>query len=145
MANRERGEIPFDHNGEHYTLVLNTAAMAKAQSRLNTRDEKGRIVVTSLEEIQRLVFSGSLEYTLTVFWAGLQKYHAAQFPHPDHAADLCDSDGEGQIVKALLEAFGLSASDPEDVKELNPNPRKAQRKRVNGTGEASSSTPATAA
>lgn len=143
MANRERGEVAFESSGTTYTLVLNTAAMAKAQSRLNTRDEKNRIVVVPLEEIQRLVLSGSLEYTLTVFWAGLQKYHAAEFRHPDDASALCDRDDAGSIVRALLEAFGLSVPDPEDVKELRTeNPQTAQVKAVKKIrGGDSTSTP----
>jgi hypothetical protein len=125
MANPERGEVSFEHEGKTYTLVMNTMALAKLQRHFNTKDAGGRDVIADIEEIDRLIKARSLDHIVASFWAALQKYHP-EIATVEQAAELVDVAG-ARAVSALMEASGLGKIDPRDLEELaKGNPPTAQ-------------------
>lgn len=144
MANPEKGEVLFTHEGKSYTLVLNTMALAKLQRVFNTKDAQGRDVIADIEEIDRLIKARSLNHIVACFWAALQKYHP-EFVTVDQAADLIDQAG-AEATAALMEVSGLGKVDPKDLEELaKGNPQKAQAKRKRKRGDTYTSMHAPAA
>lgn len=148
MANPEKGEVAFQHDGKTYTLVLNTLSAAKLQRLFNTKDNFGRDVIADMQEIDRLVKQGSIEHQIALFWSSLQKHHP-EIVTVDQAADLMDAAG-APAVSALLEAAGLGRIDPKDLEELakgNPpkNPPVAQAKQRRRRGGNFTSMPGPAA
>lgn len=127
MANPEKGEVSFEHEGKVYTLVMNTMALAKLQRQFNTKDASGRDVIADIEEIDRLIKARSLVHIVASFWAALQKHHP-EVATIDQAAELIDVAG-AVAVSALMEASGLGKIDPRDLEELaKGNPPAVQAK-----------------
>jgi hypothetical protein len=141
MANRQQGEVSLRIGDTTYTLKLGTYQMGLAE------DAAGG---ASLETIFSKAAKGSLKFTLVLFWAALQKYHAKEFPTIEAVGDLIDRSGGIMALGAQLKALTASATpDPADLKELGvapgANPPVARARSRRGTGGGSTSRPAPAA
>lgn len=121
MANTEKGEVGFEHEGQSYTLVLSTNALIKLEELFSTKDQ-----IFGIREIEAEVKKGSAKHLRAVFWASLQRYHAQVAPTPEEAGDFMDDVGNPAGL-ALLRLFGIALPDGTDLKELaGPNPLRAQ-------------------
>lgn len=136
MANRQKGEIRFDVDGQAYTLVLNTSVMASLEEHFSTPDNE-----VTWDVIWIRVLRGSVRTIRALIWAMLQQHHPTM--SIEDAARLIDKAGgfEG-LTKVLQQAKQDSTPDPKDVKALgvDKRPRTAQGTRRRGTGACTTST-----
>lgn len=138
MANREKGEIRLDAGGKTYRLVLNTNAMAAAETAISTPERDVR-----WDEVWENSRQGSVRHLRALLFGLLQKWH------PDlttsDVGDLVDEiGGLGGLANVLTALAKAASPDPEDVKALpKPEAEKARpRTAQDGTGARSTETPA---
>jgi hypothetical protein len=120
--NAHKGEVPFEANGQHYTLRFSIDAICA----LEEGTKRGIIALTSdMQNPDKM----SITLARQFLWAGLQE------KHPDltvkEAGELIPAAGGLLAVIALLRE-GLSAAFPKS-KDESPRPQKAGSSK-NGIG-----------
>jgi hypothetical protein len=127
-GNRESGEIDLIVKGRHYVIRPGLKACMQAEALT------GKTTIELMEEAQR----GSVTAAVSLMWAYLQKYHAAEFPSVDEAIVLIEAlGGLEELNKALQAAHDLNMAEkpPSPTKGAGaPDPTSAPV----GTGEKSS-------
>lgn len=137
MANRERGEVSLEVEGQPYVLVLDTNAMCELEDLLSTPERP----VSFVEVIQKVVNGNSMRHLRALVWAALRRHHPTMTVK--EAGDLISRAGGVQAFGEQLNALVNSTQpDPGDVESARP--RKAQA-RKGGTGAISIAKPAASA
>jgi hypothetical protein len=131
MANRERGEVAIEIDGQTYTLRLDLNALAEFEAALSTPIQQ----VTFQEGLQR-VERGQLIAVRAILWAGLRRYHPKLSLM--EAGDLIVKLGGMQNLDTVLKEAVASAMPAPDA-PAQPNPQQARR---SGRGRSFSSEPA---
>lgn len=138
MANPQKGEVPLEIDGRHYTLVLNTNAIASLEAVLSRADRAPVVLSEVLFDMAR----GSQTYTRAFLWACLRQHHKEITI--DQVGNLIDAAGGGEALFGQLAALKRSAvPDPEDAAlARKPDPDRPRRPRQRrGTGAGVTSTP----
>lgn len=147
MANREKGEIGIEIAGTTYTLSMGMNGMA-ALEELFSREGKD----VTFQEVLRRVNAGSLRYQRAFIWAAFHQHHPDLTV--DQVGELIDAAGGiFAFASTLVRLAGGTIPNPEDLRTLGvkpgepgkPGPRKAQARTADGTGTASTVTPAASA
>lgn len=126
MANPERGEVGIDVGGEHYTLKLSFNVAATLQGR--HKKTLGQLL-RDIDDLDAVAIRG-------IFWALLQKHHAAKFKNEEAVGEFIDEAGGVKVVMDKIQEAFMVNSDP--------NPQAAQET-AGGISDNSSSTPAASA
>jgi hypothetical protein len=134
MANREKGQISIEIEGEEYTLSMDLDAMCAVEE-LFSRPER----VATFQQIVDLADRGSMTHLRALIWSVLRTHHPS-LAIKDIGRLVERAGGPQTFLLKLAELAGVSAPDPRDTKELGipETPRKAQARR--GTGARSNST-----
>jgi hypothetical protein len=136
MANPQKGEVPLVVGGRHYTLVLNTNAIATLEAVLSTGD---REVV--LSDVLFSMARGSHRYTRAFVWACLRRDHKEITL--DQTGELIDAAGGPEALFAALADLKRSATpDPDDERLVKAKDKSRPRapRRTRGTGAGLTST-----
>lgn len=122
-ANKERGELALNIEGQSYTLKLTTNAVCEMETL------SGR----TFDQVMLRIQHGSMSDIRLFFWAALQSHHP-KVTLVD-VGDLIDAAGGLGAVKTQLDT--LLGINTEEAKAAAPNPPAAQA----GAGVASTLTP----
>ena len=133
MANRQKGEVALEIEGQTYTLVLDMDAMCQLEDLFST-DKKDATFPEIMEKVQRR----SLRHIRGVIWAALRRHH--KDVTVEQAGELLiAAGGITGLDQQLMKLAESTQPDKEDaVVNGSGRPRKAQR-RTDGTGESSTS------
>lgn len=96
MANRQRGEVTFEANGETWTMKIGTNAMCEIE------EATGK----SISEVGKLLGNektASMSLMRAVFWGSLQEHHDGITLK--QAAGLIDEIGAGEAGALIGKAF----------------------------------------
>jgi hypothetical protein len=140
MANRQKGEVSIEIDGETYTLALTLDAMCQLEDIFSTPQK-----VMTFQEVIDLADKGSTKHLRALIWAALQLHH------PDLAlADVSPlvqkAGGIAVFSLTFLRLAKETFADPVDLEALgvkagaNP-PQASGAKRSRGTGARSISAP----
>jgi hypothetical protein len=139
VANREKGEITITSDGQIYTLVFNTGAMAALEDHYSTPERE----VTFDEAIAK-VLRGSVRGIVALIWAMLQTHHAGVTINK--AAAIIDGAGGltgfGHIVENALREMQPDKADLAAMGAKDPGPQTAGRKARGGRSTAMRVVPA---
>ncbi|HBB81919.1 MAG TPA: hypothetical protein DC031_01280 [Sulfitobacter sp.] len=100
MSVKKRGAIPFEIEGQHYSLALTTNAMCRYQ------DKAGETMLAGLEVLQR--DHGDLMRIRRIFWAALSEVETEE-----DAGDLIDAIGMTKAAEILGQAAFAAFPQPE--------------------------------
>jgi len=144
MANRAKGEVSLEIDGQAYTLIMTTDAMAQLEALFSTPARE-----VTFQQILDRVNAGSVRHIRGFVWAALQRHHPALTVTA--AGELIDAAGGLEGFGAqLLALAGTTTPAPEDLQalgvapEARPHPAQGT-KRQRGTGGRSTATPAASA
>jgi hypothetical protein len=144
MANREKGEVALVIDGQTFTLVLNTNAMAEIEDQLSRLDGKDRnwdfFSARLMDPKKAGVRDGRL-----LRW-GMTREHHPQITLADAGRMVDRAGGMGALANMLLPSAVESATpDQADVEALGlkaGNPPKAQAgRKTAGVGSTSTLAP----
>jgi len=141
MANRERGEVAMEIQGQVYTLVLSTNAMCEIEELLSTPSKP----VTFPEVLER-VNQNSVRHIRALIWGALRAHHPTL--SLVDVGNLIQEAGGLLAFSVQLQALADSTKpDLEDAAEGKSGaerPRKARARKA-GTGVISTFKPAASA
>lgn len=145
MANREKGEVSLVIDGQAFTLVLNTNAMAEIEDQLSRLEGKDRNWDFFSARLMDPKKAGVRDVRL-LMW-GMTREHHPQVTLADAGRMVDRAGGMGSLANLLVPSAVESATpDPADVEALglkpgNP-PVAPARKRTAGGGSTSTPGPA---
>ena len=110
MANRERGEVSFEHDGTRYTMHFSTNAMCELE------DITGKPVLQLANSLQDET-SVSVKTLRDMFWASLQDEHSITIKEAGKIMDGVGIPKAGELIgKAFMAAFPESEGDANEGK-----------------------------
>jgi len=126
MANKERGEVRVEVEGQFYTLRPSFDALCELEA----------LVDKPIDEILGMVNQGRLAGVRALMWCLLHEHHGAEIVTLKDSSRWIERAGGVPVVQQWAETvMGLNA--PEDAPPENPPV--AQVDPADGTGEPSSS------
>lgn len=99
MANKQRGEISFEANGQTWTMKVGTHAMCEIE------DATGK-TIAEIGNLMGNTKTASMKLLRAVFWGSLQHHHEGI--SMKDAADLIDEIGADVAGQKIGEAFSIA-------------------------------------
>ena len=104
MANRYRGEVGFEADGQQYTLRLSFNALCALEGKIG---QTFNVVIAAMADPARMSFVN----IRALLWAGLLHHHRTMTI--DAAGDLIEAVGIAEAVGLIGEAVALAFPQPE--------------------------------
>jgi hypothetical protein len=114
VANRSRGELDIDLDGQTYTLVLDIEAMCQIEDAASK----------TMAELVEGVLRGGIRPLRLIIWGALRRHHGAL--SIADVGDLMSRIGLPALMAKFNELAKSMAPEEADAKALKLRPRKAQ-------------------